>query len=566
MAIIDYKYNMALQNCGSFSELAHICNAYPSFCEKYPDKIQNKIESLPAELDNNFIDFLIQHCRADNKYIDYNTRRIYIILLKMYSNKIADSNILSEYTIQSQYIPVIIFSTEYYRENQFNIKYLTDTLPELSEDACKKLFYHHAYDLTPEECSDRAENTKTAYLSYLRAVDILTSQGAYDDYIYKFAIEEDHIRRTDYLWLRSEKIYNQYNLKNKKLIDTNSIDIMDIYYFLTYLITTIESNQNYLSSFTPKGAFEKAIRNIYDSIDMIIQNIPLFISQDENYLIQDGYDRLMDFKKNVINAIIDEAFLYMNTYMNLNDDNLRKYFVIKNTIINTDDVIYNPDKIYSAQMTSTNLNPIYCERIIRDTPTLMYNKASSPIATEAYDRNSSKMDAASRKIYKGYKAYKDAENKVDSQITKLCTRIKNVFTGQKTARDKIVEGEQFSAIKILKKIFTTAAIFSYSKIAGVLYIIVKHYCSNAVTNKERKKLIGEIELEIKMLDEKIEDARGDGNRQAKYSMMRTRAELQKALEQIKYGLTASEKAMHTAKSVMKGKVDLNYNGSNRDDD
>ena len=113
---------------------------------------------------------------------------------------------------------------------------------------------------------------------------------------------------------------------------------------------------------------------------------------------------------------------------------------------------------------------------------------------------------------------------------------------------------------------TTAAIFSYSKIAGVLYVITKHYCSKAVTNKERKALIQEIELEIKMLDEKIEDARGDGNRQAKYSMMRTRAELQKALEQIKYGLTASEKAMNTAKQVMTGKKNLDYSGPVRSDE
>ena len=162
-------------------------------------------------------------------------------------------------------------------------------------------------------------------------------------------------------------------------------------------------------------------------------------------------------------------------------------------------------------------------------------------------------------------AYKDAENKVDSQITKLITRIKSVFTGEKTARDRIIEGEQFSAIKILKKIFTTAAIFSYSKIAGVLFVITRHYCSKAVDNKERKRLISELELEIKMLDEKIDDARGDGNRQAKYSMMRTRAELQKALEQIKYGLTADKKAINTARAVASGKKNLDYYGPNRND-
>ena len=69
-----------------------------------------------------------------------------------------------------------------------------------------------------------------------------------------------------------------------------------------------------------------------------------------------------------------------------------------------------------------------------------------------------------------------------------------------------------------------------------------------------------------MLDEKIEDARGDGNRQAKYSMMRTRAELQKSLEQIKYGLTASKKAIKTTKAVLSGRKKLDYSGPNQPDD
>ena len=49
-------------------------------------------------------------------------------------------------------------------------------------------------------------------------------------------------------------------------------------------------------------------------------------------------------------------------------------------------------------------------------------------------------------------------------------------------------------------------------------------------------------------------------------MMRTRAELQKALEQIKYGLTADKKAINTAKQVMTGKKSLDYNGPDRNQD
>ena len=60
----------------------------------------------------------------------------------------------------------------------------------------------------------------------------------------------------------------------------------------------------------------------------------------------------------------------------------------------------------------------------------------------------------------------------------------------------------------------------------------------------------EIDSEIKMLDEKIEDARGDVNRQAKYALMRTRSELIRARDKIKYNLTATKDDIKTAKSYL----------------
>ena len=391
-------------------------------------------------------------------------------------------------------------------------------------------------------------NADTDYVKYCHAVDILTSQAAYEDYIFQFTakIENDH--GTRYLELRSQHLWDKYITPYKSSIDISKIELMDIYYFLTYIITSIEENMDYLVS-SQKFIFEKGIRSVYDSIDMMLLNIPIYPNPElaHGRVASKIYNQYRDIKKSLSMEIINEAFLYLYRYK----DQLNKTVDIK--------------KYFKIEV-DLEKNEVVLVRVIPDNPTMIYDKNPSPIAMEAYDKNSSKMDKASRKIYSGYKAYKDAENKVDSQITKLITRIKGVFTGKQSARDKIIEGEEISAIKIIKKIMTTAAIFSYSKIAGVLYVITKHYCSKAVTNRERKRLVEEIELEIKMLDEKIEDARGDGNRQAKYSMMRTRAELQKALEQIKYGLTASEKAMNTAKAVLNGKKNLDYTGPNRSEE
>ena len=62
----------------------------------------------------------------------------------------------------------------------------------------------------------------------------------------------------------------------------------------------------------------------------------------------------------------------------------------------------------------------------------------------------------------------------------------------------------------------------------------------------------ELETEIKLLEEKIDDARGDGNRQAKYALMRTKAELERARDRIRYNLNASYQDMQSAKETIFG--------------
>lgn len=538
MAINEESRRKEFKDCTSFEELARVCNRYSYVFENFADEVRNKLYELPAEFNEDFIKFLLKSYRLDNDLTEDNLRTTYASFLRDYANKIVNAGILKNPGIKSEYIPVIVFSTT--NHDQIDMTYLLETC-SINPKSIEEIFYNKNYG---NIMSTKLESNQDIKYSRdeMRIIDILTSNAAYEDFLYQFSTELDKKEGTEYLYLRAQRIFNQY-IAPHAIIDTKEIEVMDIYNFLIYLITTIEQNQDYLNSTSQRILFEQAIRNIYDSIDMIILHIKIIIKKNIRFPLDKGIIFAEGVKVDVIKAIIEEAFLYMYRYQNqLNKrEDIRKYFDIR----------------YDENRNTT------CYRVIPDSPLVFLDKDPSPVATEAYDRNSSKMDQASRKIYSGYKAYKDAENKVDSQITKLINRIKGVFTGEKTARDRIIEGEQFSAIKILKKIFTTAAIFSYSKIAGVLFVITRHYCSKAVDNKERKRLISELELEIKMLDEKIDDARGDGNRQAKYSMMRTRAELQKALEQIKYGLTADKKALNTARAVASGKKNLDYYGPSR---
>lgn len=526
MAIVDNARRKQFQDCTSFDELGDLCNQYFEFKDTYLDEIIKVMPTLTPEISDSFLNYLLKvfylsNTTLGNKSIIENGS---LNLIRSYCDLMVNGNLLKEYDPSfeerhKKFINLIIASVS--DHTNINIVYLMHSTG-LTEETCKKIFHEHDY---------------TSFMdpNALRVIDVLTSNAAYEDMVYDFTIDFFYRAQINYLTTRSNMIYHKWIMNNCRFIDTSVIEPYDIYHYLTYLISSLELDKPSLmkNPRTPVSVFNNAIHNTYNSIDMINLDITIIGKYE-------GSPKVDEIRIEVLKSIIDEAFIFMKEYKGLNNPDLKKYFKID----------YDKDR------------NVTCYRVIPESPLELLNKDTSPIATEAYDKNSSKMDQASRKIYAGYKAYKDNENKVDSQITKLVTRIKDQFTGQKTARDKVIEGEQFSAIKILKKLMITAAIFSYSKIAGVLFVITRHYCSKAVDNKERKALISELELEIKMLDEKIEDARGDGNRQAKYNMMRTRAELQKALEKIKYGLEADKKSLNTAKQVMSGKQSLDYNGPN----
>jgi len=170
---------------------------------------------------------------------------------------------------------------------------------------------------------------------------------------------------------------------------------------------------------------------------------------------------------------------------------------------------------------------------------------------EAYKKDSVVMHDEQHKIYKAFKNYKNAEDKVDSQLTKMVNTTKNMFLGD--VRTEIVEGKNVTPIGLLKKALGTAAVFSFGPIKGLVLLVVRYALKKQTSVSERKKIILELEAELEMIEEKIEDARGDNNRQAKYALMRTRTELNTAIRKIKLGLEADQRSIDTAKNLINRK-------------
>ena len=152
-------------------------------------------------------------------------------------------------------------------------------------------------------------------------------------------------------------------------------------------------------------------------------------------------------------------------------------------------------------------------------------------------KRSNTMGKTKNKIYMQYARYKQQEQKIDSQVSKVVLNAGKVVAGvtDEDVKRRIIGNERFSVVAILKRVLATCAVFSFSKIGALCLLVVRVALGKFVTDRERRKIIADLESEIEIIDEKISDARGDENKEAKYALMRTKNNLQNTIKKIKYG-------------------------------
>ena len=336
-----------------------------------------------------------------------------------------------------------------------------------------------------------------------------------------------------FIWFFLEDLHQQYNRDNVTLDE------------IKFLVR--EAQRIFLDNFSVSEECRTVLNTVIntycdspsheDSLmqDQYLEAIKMYLKQDSMFMTWYG-----DYKDNNKEALFDRVIsTYINDYMNPN------FTIIDNLIQASEAAVmeakseqWDPDE--NNDEDSSNTEEEYTGPEI-----------DAKQSSKSYNKGSKMQADAERKIYKGYKNYKNNEAKVDSQLSKMLTSAKKAFAQDKT--EEIIEGKRFTPIGLLKKVLITAAIFNYSKVAGFVYLVVSHTLSKKRTEKQKNEILIEIDTEIKMLDEKIEDARGDGNRQAKYALMRTRSELIRARDKIKYNLTATKQDMKTAKSYVRSK-------------
>jgi hypothetical protein len=130
-----------------------------------------------------------------------------------------------------------------------------------------------------------------------------------------------------------------------------------------------------------------------------------------------------------------------------------------------------------------------------------------------------------------YRKYKKNASNVDASLTKILSTLKGFLTGTSEARGVRKATGMDSVAQILARVFGTVAIFSASKFLGILFIVVRLANSNKVTERERAKLISEIQAEIDVIDSQLSDGSVESN-EARHDLIRTKRNLEDALKKI----------------------------------
>lgn len=147
-----------------------------------------------------------------------------------------------------------------------------------------------------------------------------------------------------------------------------------------------------------------------------------------------------------------------------------------------------------------------------------------------------KVRKSSGSIKRSVEPIKKAAKSVSDQFERTVDKIKQMDMAER--REKVIKGGLRANLKrLIRAGVVTGAVYAvggwwYSAVALVGQI----FADKRLDYRIKKEVVDEIDDNMKLLDEKIEDAKSDSNKQAKYQLMRQKAALEKESNRIRYNL------------------------------
>lgn len=267
----------------------------------------------------------------------------------------------------------------------------------------------------------------------------------------------------------------------------------------------------------------------------------------------------------ILNVIAQNRSVFLSTLMKSNDnyqmDNLS--FVVDMELSNMVDriqaeypkyfVIMDEVREKLKQPNDSPINAQYKEA--NDYDSYLFMRAGIPDLDHTFDDEDdyglTVLEASYQKtgnsirrmdVRSAYKLAKDNVNKLSQQLDGVIKAIKNFVFSDQDMDYIVVEGKKFTFFGLVRKVLGGVALFSFSKVFAICYLIVKWAGTSKAKKSSKRKMLMLLAEEIEITNEKIEDAKAAGDNKAKYALMRSKKELENARDRIKYNMGAEVKS------------------------
>lgn len=288
-----------------------------------------------------------------------------------------------------------------------------------------------------------------------------------------------------------------------------------------------KGDSGYLSSFTGSNnqcayIFNGVFRTI---ADLLVQNWERSRPYDES---------------DYLNRFVERFWSYFTTYWAKNFNSIDFGEVDTLTVDSSEE--YLKYLISFADKELDELKNAYEEGYDDDRPEISHSpNVVNPWGIAIESKNSIKYQEkqGSRigsNISKAFQNAKEGATHIISQFKKISSAVFKWITSDTKNQDKIVlDGRKFTFPGLIKRILLSYGLFHVNIVAGVCAWIFLWAKQKKANKASRRKMIMMLQEEIQMTEEKIQDATADGDRKAKYSLMRSKNQLQNALNKLKYG-------------------------------
>lgn len=158
------------------------------------------------------------------------------------------------------------------------------------------------------------------------------------------------------------------------------------------------------------------------------------------------------------------------------------------------------------------------------------------------------VDKASRKILKNGKGAYDTTGRNTSGISKAANNIEKLInypinkiikSDKAERKDRLIEGRwRLKIWKLVRKAILGKMLYAaFGPVTAAISLIASVGVDKKLDRRVRNDIVHEMETELRIVNEKIEDARGENDKKEKYQLMRLRDKLEKDIQRVKYGLS-----------------------------